>query len=369
MKDFRYKYIVLFILLLFLSSYSRVNYHAERIIKKDFTVDVYATLKIINEYGNLTIKTWNKNTISFDVRIQAESDDENLANKLVQESDVKFENTKDGILAISNRSKTGASKSWWKFWENKKHSLKIHYSVNVPKSINLDLKNAYGNIYCEDIDGNFITDLQYGELSAADISDKVELDLKHVEANLGKCGNTEIDVQYSEIKILKTGILKVNSTHSEITIGESLDANIYSRYDRYKIGTMDNLFNEGSYDEIDIQSVRSVSMSADYSELTIEECEVAFDLNISHGEAIIEKTLPAFNSGKLAGEYTDYNITINQPFSFDIDGDYTDIDLPSGVQVEEKRNENHLSRYKGKSGPNPISKFSANLRYGSLNIE
>jgi hypothetical protein len=368
MKDLKFRHLF-WVIPLFLLSYARVEYDAERTINKKFSANQISLLEIKNEYGNLEIKTWAKKEIAFEVKIQAQAENENMAKKLVNDSEIIFEQSNNRITAISKRNKTNIQRKWWKFWQDNNYMLNIHYIIYVPKEIDLNLENAYGNIEIENRAGDLVTELAYGKITTHNIKGFVDLDIKHGEAVMGYLGNTKIEAQYSEIKIERTGILKVNSRNSEISILEALDVNAYTKYDKYEFGKIDNFVNEGGYDEIEIKSARSVALSADYSELTVGNCEVYFEINMTHGEGIIKNTSSAFSKGVLEGSYTDYFISIAVPFSFHLKGKYTEIELPPVSVITENQISENTNYFSGQTGQKPTCSIIANLIYGSLNIK
>jgi hypothetical protein len=368
MKDLKFKHLF-WVIPLFLLSNARVEYDAERTINKKFSANQMSIVEVKNEYGNIEIKTWEKKDIAFEVKIQAQAENENLTKQLVNDSEIIFEQTNNRVTAISKRKKINIQRKWWKFWQDNNYKLNVHYIIYLPKEIDLNLENVYGNIEIENRSGDLVAELAYGKITTHNNKGFVELDIKHGEAVMGYLGNTKIEAQYSEIKIERTGILKVNSRNSEISILEALDVNAYSKYDKYEFGKIDNFVNEGGYDEIDIKSARSVALSADYSELTVGNCEVSFEINMTHGEGIIENTSSAFSKGVLEGSYTDYFISIAMPFSFDLKGKYTEIELPPESVITEKQISENTNYFSGQTGQKPTCSIIANLIYGSLNIK
>lgn len=91
----------------------------EKTIKKEFTVNSNATLKVDNSYGNVNVVTYNGNKTVIEVTIKTNSNNEEKAREKLDEITVEFNASSDYVSAKTIFNKNN-SKSWWNNWGNKK---------------------------------------------------------------------------------------------------------------------------------------------------------------------------------------------------------------------------------------------------------
>ena len=90
---------------------SKGKYTKEKSLKKEFSVNSDALLKIRNDYGNLDITSWNENRIVIEVNIKVNGNDEAKVIKKLESIDVTFEASSELVSAktIFDKNKD----SWW----------------------------------------------------------------------------------------------------------------------------------------------------------------------------------------------------------------------------------------------------------------
>ena len=120
------------------------KYNKEKTIKKEYTVNSNALLKIDNSYGNLDIVTYNGNKVTIEVTIKVSGNDEDKVQKKLDDIHVVFNASSSMVDAktVFNNNK----KSWWNWGSNNNINMEINYLIKLPITNSVDLNNDYGSI-------------------------------------------------------------------------------------------------------------------------------------------------------------------------------------------------------------------------------
>ena len=112
----------------------------EKTIKKEFTVNTNAMLKVNNSYGNVNVITYSGNKTLIEVTVKTNSNDEDKAQKKLDEITVEFNGSADFVSAktIFNKNK---SNSWWNWGKNNNVNMEINYVIKLPITNSVDLNN------------------------------------------------------------------------------------------------------------------------------------------------------------------------------------------------------------------------------------
>src|ERR1700744_2764464 len=127
----------------------------EKNYSKSYSLDGSDRIKLSNQYGKITVNTWNNREIKVDIQITAEAGNDEDAQRLingVQIADGKNDNEVFFRTRIENNNDNG----WNIFkWSNnsKKHKLTINYMVYMPAKTDLNVEESYGSIALPDMEG------------------------------------------------------------------------------------------------------------------------------------------------------------------------------------------------------------------------
>ena len=142
------------------------KYNKEKTIKKEFTVNNNALLKIDNSFGNLDIVTYVGNKISIEVIIKVSGNNEEKVDKKLNAIHVNFDASSSLVDAktIFNND----NKSWWN-WGNNNVSMEINYIVKLPITNSVDLNNDYGSINLDKLEGKAVISCDYGKITTKEL--------------------------------------------------------------------------------------------------------------------------------------------------------------------------------------------------------
>lgn len=355
-------YSILFILLLapaFLMATNptepKSKHTKEKTIKKSFSVNSDATLKVDNSYGNLNIITWNENKIDIEVTITTDGNNLDKVQQKLDEITVDFKASPSLVFAktIFNKNK---SNSWWNWNGNNKVNMKINYVVKMPVSNSVDLSNDYGNINLDKLEGNANISCDYGKIITKELmgeSNRLNFDYTS-GCYFDYINNGYINADYSGFTVSKSKNLKINAdyTNSEVEAVESIEYNC--DYGNMKIKKANNIKGSGDYLNVMIGEVyQNVKIDADYGSIKIEE--------MTAGAKNLE----------IDGEYTGIKVgyNANYQFQFDIDLEYASLsggdDFTFTSKEKDGSDKKYVGHYGGQSSGNYV-KISSD--YGGVTM-
>lgn len=265
---------------------------------KSFSIDKNDKINLSNQYGSITIKTWDKNEIKVEVDLKAYAKSESEAQKLLD--DVSINANKIGDL-VSYKTEMGSRNGNWgsnvrngkTIW---RREVKINYIVYMPNINALTANQQYGNIIMGDFSGPTSIKIQYGNLTAGnltnannylsiqygkgDIKDMGGADIKHQYGNglnIGSISNTlNLNAQYTAVKItaVKGDATIKHQYGSGTTIGSVIGAlNVNTQYCAINIGALrGNLTSKAQYGKVIINEIdadKNVDIDAQYTSVNL----------------------------------------------------------------------------------------------------
>lgn len=277
-------------------------------IDKSFEVSDRLNLEITNKYGSVIIDTWDKNEVSLKIEILAYGKDNESAEKLMDRVEFDF---KQSIDFLEVESVFDRRKSFFKDMMNaigdysasllSKHKLQVNYELIIPESsASVTLDNRFGDIHLGDIEGRLNITIAHGNLRVDKIGDFSRINVNYGNAKIREVSEINISVKGGELELDQVQKLNLQSSSSSINIG--------------KVTVMDI---ESTNDKISIGEVRDISGSAEFSEIKVDYFSELCRLNQNYGGLTIKNVLDSFQSIRLSGKSTDYNLKFDKNSSFD----------------------------------------------------
>lgn len=360
MKTIRYNFSLLLLVLspvLLNASHGEFEgkYTKEKTIKKEFNVDADALLKVNNDYGNLTITSWNENRIVIEVHIKTNGDNEEKVQNKLDEISVDFDASNS---LVSARTTYGQQKSnWgWNWGKNNNVNMQINYTIKLPIKNSINLDNDYGNIILDRIDGHAKINCDYGRLEIGELhgrNNQLNFDYTS-KSTIGYINSGEIKADYSGFTIEKAGNLILNTDYTNATIENMENLEYTSDYGNIAVGEAKNVNGNGDYITVKLGTVHgNVDISADYGSVRIAE------LAADAGNVSIRTDY----TGIKIGYNTDYH------FDFDITTSYSGVSGKDDFEIRistEKSSNKHYEGYYGSA--NSGNKVTLNSDYGGISF-
>lgn len=309
------------------------KYTKEKTITKEFTVNPDATFKVDNSYGNVDIITWNENRIEIEVHISTSSNNEDKAQKKLDQITVEFNNS---ASQVSAKTKFPKSSSWWN-WGNSKVNMKINYTVKMPITNNLDVSNDYGNINLDKLEGHAKIDCDYGKITTKELMADDNI------INFDYTNN-------SYFEYIKSG--KINADYSGYTVGKTNSLTIVADYTKSIVEIAEDISFNCDYGGITIEKVNNVTGNGDY--LTAKIGEVFKNVEIDGDYGSLKISNMTDNAGNVTIESDYMNITIGYSsgysFNFNIDLNHASLRGEDGLEITKQKIESRDKYYAGYHG-------------------
>lgn len=340
-----FSFIILYFAISHIALASTLKVEETRTIEKSFNVNAEATLEIDNRYGNITLTSWNKNTIEIKVEIQVNGINQENAKATLNAISVEFDAKKSWVSAITQVTNL---KNF------KRNTIKINYFVKVPKSNNLQITNRYGNVYLDEISGSTQFKLSYGNLTAGKLNNVVN------NLNLNYMTSAKIDYLKSATILAKYSIISINEAQS---------INTKSQYSDLRVEKLNELTCNMSFSNLYLTNIDKITSNLDYSNLKITNLYQYLNYNGDYGAIAINRIKKNFNQIIVNGDYLSLNLGIENTaqYSFEADLRYGSIRYPNNLEMSKVIETSSQKHYIGKTAQ-PSGKMSFNLKYGGIKL-
>lgn len=328
---------------------------------KSFSLSQSDKVNLSNQYGSITIKTWDKNEIKVDADIKAYAKTAEEAQKLLD--NVSISANKDGD-AVSYRTTIADTRgNWGSSIRNGKvlwrREMKIHFTVYMPSANALTASQTYGGITMADFAGPTSLKVQYGNLVAGNLSNSNNyISVQYGKANLENVNAAKIKHQYGGgITIATIGTLELNAQYTSARIGTIKNSS-----------TIKHQYGDG----VTITNAGTLNVDAQYTSVKIAKLKGDLTTKIQYGKLNIEEVETGSKMLNVNADYTSVNLGFSPSFqaSFDVAVRYGDFRYGSNVKAKrlgEGRDYNSSKNYTGEIGKGSgTAKVSIKANYDSV---
>ncbi len=244
--DTIYKKLLVVMVILALSHSTTAQEKVTKRIENSFEMNEAGKLQVNNEYGNITVRSWDQNKIEILIDItvtrKKKEDAESFLERVIPDFKVldnyvavtsEIQDKKTGFIAkyFTNESPLDFSRS----------NLKIDYIIQLPSNAELEINNTFGDVVIDGSVGNLKAIVAHGDIW---INENID--------------NADITIDYGKIKVRSIGYGNLRSKNGDITIDKARDLRINSRGTNIKIENVTTLNIHSNKDEITIGEIGSM---------------------------------------------------------------------------------------------------------------
>ncbi len=350
-----------------------------RTINREFGTTATGTAAFYNKYGKVNINTWANNSVKIDITIVVNASNQACADKMFSRLNVNFTNTAGYVKAETFVDNNNGN---WNVWgdcggnwltsnASNGQSFKINYDVWVPATNNVDLKNRYGNSYVGALKGKLYAEIKYGNLRTEALSQDADLYLGYGKASIAKVNNIYGSISYSDLDVQEVREIQGEAKYSNFKIARAAAIRMSASYSDFELGDIDELRMDTRYTDVIARSVQTSFFKGQYSDLKVGSLAKILDIDQSYGSTRIDQVSRSFTYITVVSRYTDVSLAI-QPganYAFDLEGSYTDLDIPTGANIRQESKSGSRKTMSGHFGEaNSGSTLKARLSYGELTI-
>jgi hypothetical protein len=303
-----YKSIICISLILFLSYPLAAQNNSEtRSYIKAFSVTKETSLEVINKYGTVEITPWKKDSALIRVEVKASASSQERLRKIFNGISIDITDSK-----LSIRAHTEFTQNINMLFESFKgmtsklisydSKVEINYYINIPEYLNLNINNKYGDVYMENVTGNFSVSVSNGSFKANSLSKGSDLNLVFCDATINSVISGRIDANFSEI-----------------TIGESADLTINSISSRFDIKSIGLLSTESRRDKFYIGSIEVLKGNSYFTDFRMNKLKHEIDLTTKYGSVNSDLIDKGFESVDINSGYSDISLEFDDEASYNVD--------------------------------------------------
>ncbi len=272
-----YKKLLLFLMAIVLNFSLHAQNKISKKIEKTFPMTNSGKLYLENNYGDISVQGWNKESLVIKMEIEVTHKKSENAKNLIDRIGTSINENKDYIIfktAIAEKSTGFFAKYWNKAtpFDYDKSNLKINYKVFLPKNAELDITNKFGDIIVEDWTGKFKTDIQHGDLWLNGNLNFVDITMKYGKIKAETINYGNVRVKNGKFIVENSEDLRVNSSGSTLNL-ETINAlELYSNKDEIKIDVVNKIKGSMKFTTIDINSLKKeTNLDLKIADLVIKE--------------------------------------------------------------------------------------------------
>ena len=256
-------------------------------------------LEITNKHGNVVLENWDKDSVSVEVVIRVNSVDLVKIQNIIKTIEVDFDSHADYLAVTTEWLNPGRSFKADIMSLFGEQSVSVDYLVKLPKDIELDITNRYGNIRMGNFDGQLKLDLSYGNIYARKIKNGRSIKIKYGKLKIKEIEKGDIVARFSNVKIDKVGEVDLNSSSSEIEIEE-----------------VENISLKSFSDNVEIEALKNIQINSSASSIEIEKMTGFIKGNLKYGDLDIDEIENEFTTISLVVTNTDIDVTFKSDVTF-----------------------------------------------------
>lgn len=246
---------------------------------KSYNVDGNDVINIDNKFGKITVITWAKSEVKVDVQIKVGANDEDKAQKLLDNVTIRDSKDGSGVSFKTYINQNDDDNGSWGNLFGKKNSVRkmeINYTVYMPAKNPLTITNKYGSTELPDLSGKLNINNSYGSLNAKSLSNPAcQIRVKYGSATIGTLTGSDLDVAYGSLNLGDCDKLNADVSYGSAKIGRiTTSGNINVKFSgALKIGEID-------------KNVKNLSVNSSYSsvKLGVSDGQNAdFDITVHYG--------------------------------------------------------------------------------------
>lgn len=294
-----------------------------RSISHVYPVKQNTKIKIENKYGNIQVVNWEKDSVKFEIEISVSGNKSAKVLKTFAYIDVDFSGS-DSYVSAKTVFKNEKN-SFWTDVSDLTNSIlkggnnsKINYTVYMPETNPLEIKNKFGNVYLDNRLAESIISMSDGDLKANNFTGYLDLHFSNGIADIDMINKAYIKSSYAEFSIIEVDELTLDSKSSTIDCGKINKLQLNSKRDKLNLGELGIVEGESSFSFINLDLLSK-----------------QLRLKTNFGDLIIGQVASDFNFINVSGRNTDISSTFEKSTSFHLDLIYnkkTKLSFPTSYQ-------------------------------------
>lgn len=326
---------------------------------REFQVTNSTKLMVENRFGQVNIQNWDKNAISIYVQVKVDNSNTTRAKVLLNAINVEFFQDGDIVKAITTFNEE-FSRANRKLFQMSNDELSIDYTIKMPRDVDVQIENKFGDVYINELDSHLAVELKYGNikidrLTRGDIEPLNTINVSYGNASIVEANWIKAELKYGKLDVHKLVAGVVISRYSKVSFTGVSSLVLDSKYDKYEIVRINNLVAESGYTVFNIDALyKKLNLSAKYGDVKITSVDANFEnINFNAAYTGLKASIPSGTSYLLKANVSYGKIDIGS--------------FPSRLNRIEGNTSVELSGVVGESA-NPKARVTLNMKYGNATL-
>ncbi len=347
MEQMQYKIKTIALLIFCFQLGKTMAFEEKKKVTCGYDIDKTASIELTNQYGDIEIVQWEKDSIRLEATIVVNSDDQEDLSELMDMVEVDCAGNRTNVVIETKW--TDASSMWKRGSIDLKkrygsdNKLVINYKVYMPVTCRLSINNRFGDVYLPSYKGPLRVVLAHGDLRARTIEDA-----RRIEVKYGKI----------LIKHLVQGLVKLS--YGNLIVDQAERVTLESKSSDIEMFKVEKLSLESRNDDIRLEDIANLRGELTYTQLRVKMISRLVDLNTSYGDVTLKQIQSGFYSIRIDGSNTDYDLEFleGSAFQFSVESSGgKSVSFMKDAQFtteEQEGNTNYIKGYLKQKDASPI---------------
>ena len=300
---------------------------------KSYAVSGKEKLKISNQFGKVQVNTSSGSQIIVKVNVTVEASSTSKAKALLDAIQIN-ESISDGVIYIRTSMDNKDKGNSWK--SKGKTKMDINYTITMPPSFPLELKNRFGDTYISDFSGPLIVSVAHGDLRTAQLTGEKEKNIR---------------VQFGDLDVKRLQKGKIRISHGDVEVEQGNQVEVKSSFGDVALGTFSNLNVDSQHGDVVIRKVEQVEIDCDFGDTKVGYVGKSLTSDTSHGDVRVENVGNNCQSVQAEAQFGDVRLGGLKNCEFDISASFGGLKASqSNINFSNKEKSSTKRRYEGTMG-------------------
>jgi len=289
---------------------------------------------IENKYGDITIRSWAKDSVRIHATIKTSSKSRDRLAMLDKRSRVSIYLNSDfaDVKTVVDESTLA------KEWRNIKNmatsggdQIVVDYVIDVPRSVKLEIVNRFGNTYIDNHSG------------------RINIDSEHGDVRLGKAPQLEdAHIAFGKLFAREVGRPELEMNFCDLDVGKATSLKIHSKSSTMHIGQVGNVYLRSTRDKVTVKKVKNIDLVGTLTKLEVGKITGELNVTIRYGKIWVQEVMPETKSLRIKPKNSTVYLNFNgtDKVKTTVKGEEISIDYDRGMG-ELKKNGKQYEGYLG----------------------
>lgn len=320
----------------------------KKIINKNYKVNSNEKLNVENQFGKVSVETWDKNEIDVEITIKVNSKSESKSLELLD--DIKInENTAGASVYLKTVFPTN-------MYNTGKQSMTVDYLIKMPANAPLNLQNKFGNVYMDVFKAPLQLNVSYGSIKINRlIGDNKRVQVNFGSADIDAIDNIVLESKYSKVNIEKISKGEVRNQFGKTYINDAVDVQITQKYG-----------------DLDLRKVNTITAQIEFSNVDIDALGKSADLTLKYsGNADIGTIGASVDLLKVNASFSTVHMKFSETADLDFNahlkfGDLKINNIKISDYMKNVEDNSNQKTYKGKIGKGGKGNLILDSNYSTI---